>query len=176
MTRTGWAVAIALGGQAAAPRFLGRLEIALVPPQLPSQPYHAAAGLESRAARTLVPKVELAAEDAAVAGLRSLADGLPAPLSAVAVVVRPVSLPVDLADILRSHARMHAGEGVLYREAMLAAARTCGWIAVAVDVQSLPVADYALTAIGRDAGRPWRRIEKDAVRAALAQLPGTAGH
>jgi hypothetical protein len=172
MTRTGLAVTVALGGQAAAPRFLSRLEIALVPAHLPAQPYHAAAGLEPSAARTLVAQVELAAEDAAVAGLRAVAHGLPATVSAVAVVVRPVSLPSDLADITRSHTRMHAGEGILYREAMLAAARRCGWVAIAVDEESLPVASHALTVIGRDAGRPWRRIEKDAARAALTQLPG----
>ena len=176
MTRTGWAVAVALGGQAAVPRFLGRLEIALVPAHLPAQPYHAAAGLESGAARSLVAQVELAAEEAAVAGLRAVAADLPAPVSALAVVVKPVSLPVDLTDIIRSHARMHAGEGVLYREAMLAAARRCGWVAVAVDEQSLPVADHALRVIARDAGRPWRRIEKYAALAALAQLPGASGH
>jgi hypothetical protein len=176
MTRTGLAVAVALGGQAAAPRFLGRLEIALVPAHLPAQPYHAAAGLEPGAARTLVAQVELAAEDAAAAGLRAVAEGVPGTVSAVAVVVRPISLPVDLADIIRSHSRMHAAEGVLYREAMLAAARRCGWLAVAVDEESLPGATDALMVIGRDAGRPWRRIEKAAALAALAQLPGAPGH
>jgi hypothetical protein len=176
MTRTGLAVAMVVGGQATAPRFLGRLEVALVPAHLPAQPYHAAAGLEPNAARTLVAQVELAAEDAAVAGLQAVAEGLPERVSAVAVVVRPVSLPVDLADIIRSHARMHAGEGVLYREVMLAAARRCGWVAVAVDEETLPAASHALTVMGRDAGRPWRRIEKDAARAALSLLPGAPDH
>jgi hypothetical protein len=176
MTRTGWAVAIALSGDVTAPRFLSRLEIELVPAHLPAQPYHEAAGLESGAARALVTQVEVAAEEAAAAGLRAVADGLPAPVSAVAVVVRQVSLPPDLADVIRSHARMHAAEGVMYREAMLVGARRCGWVAVAVDVQTLPVASHALTVIGHDAGRPWRRIEKDAARAALSQLPGAPGH
>jgi hypothetical protein len=60
---------------------------------------------------------------------------------------------------------------MLYREAVLAAARQCGWQAHAVDVTSLPVAEQQLYSIARAAGRPWRRIEKDAARAAMALLP-----
>jgi hypothetical protein len=173
VTRTGSAVAIALGGPAPTATFLGRLEIELAPAHLPAQPYHAAARLDVRAASALIAVVEQAAEDAAGAGLRALTDGLPAAaaaIAAVAVVVKPVSLPDDVADVLRSHARMHAAEGVLYREAVLAAVRRCGWTAVAVDESYLPAGGEALAVIGRDAGRPWRRIEKDAARAALTLL------
>jgi hypothetical protein len=176
VTRTGSAVAIALarpaplGEPAPAATFQSRLEITLTPAHLPSQPYHAAAALDIRAANALIAEVEQAAEDAAKAGLRALTDGLPAAPAAVAVVVKPVSLPDDVADVIRSHARMHAGEGVLYREAVLAAVRRCGWAAVAVEAASLPAADEVLAAISRDAGRPWRRIEKDAARAALTLL------
>jgi hypothetical protein len=49
VARTGSAVAVALGGTAAAPRFLARREIGLVPPGLTVQPYHAAAGLRALA-------------------------------------------------------------------------------------------------------------------------------
>ena len=142
--------------------------MALAPADLPAQPYHAAAGLDIRAANALIARVELAAEDAAEAGLRALTGGLHGAVPAVAVVVKPVSLPDDVASVIRSHPRMHAAEGVLYREAVLAAARRCGWPTVAMDEASLPASDEALAVIGRDAGRPWRRIEKCAARAALA--------
>jgi hypothetical protein len=97
----------------------------------------------------------------------------------VAVVVKAVSPPVQLAGVLRSHAWMHAAEGVLYREAVLAAARDRGYLARAVEASVLPAAVDAVETLGRAAGRPWRRIEKDAARAAntlLPQHPAGSGH
>jgi len=123
VTRTGSAVAVALSGSAAAPRFATRTEVALLPPGLTAQPYHAAADMDPEAAASLIAGVERAAEKAATAGLRALADMLPGrEVRGVAVVVKAVSVPDNLADILRSHAWMHAAEGELYRQAVLAAA------------------------------------------------------
>jgi hypothetical protein len=65
---------------------------------------------------------------------------------------------------------MHAAEGVLYRDAMLAAARRGGWAAHAVDGAAVPTAEEVITGLGAVAGRPWRRSEKDAARAALTLL------
>jgi hypothetical protein len=59
---------------------------------------------------------------------------------------------------------------VLYREAVLGAARRCGLAAHAADMSLLPAAEQLLGVIGPAAGRPWRRIEKDAARAALTRL------
>jgi len=151
MARTGQAVAVALGGTAGAPRFRARREIELVPPGQGAQPYHAAAGLLAVAAA--VPATAV---------------------GAVAVVVKAVSVPGDLAGILRSHAWMHAAEGVLYREAVLAAVTECGWAARAVEQSALPAAEQAIDALGRAAGPPWRRVEKDAARAALTLLTAAA--
>jgi hypothetical protein len=39
-----------------------------------------------------------------------------------------------------------------------------------VELSSLPAAEQHLSEIGRAAGRPWRRIEKDAARAAITLL------
>jgi hypothetical protein len=169
--RTGAAVAIALSGSATAPVFVARRELELVPPGLDAQPYHAAADMDLTAAGELIAAVESAAEQAAAAGLRAVATapGLGA-VRAVAVVVKAVSVPSDLAGILRSHAWMHAAEGVLYREAVLAGAARCGWTAHGVEQSALPDAEQAINAIGLAAGRPWRRPEKDAARAALAVL------
>ncbi len=173
LARTGSAVAVALSGTAAAPRFLARREIELVPPDLPRQPYHEAAGMDLAAAGELISRIESAAEKAAAAGLLILAAAPQAgPVRAVAVVVKAVSMPGHLAGILRSHAWMHAAEGVLYREAVLAAAAECGWTASAVEQSALPAAEQAISTLGRAAGQPWRRFEKDAARAALTLLPG----
>jgi len=170
MARTGSAVAVALSGTAALPRFVARREIELVPAGLDAQPYHAAAGMDVADAGELIAQVEAAAERAAAAGLRTLAGTPGSDVRAVAVVVKPVSVPDHLAGILRSHAWMHAAEGVLYREAVLAAAAGCGWAARAVEQSALPDAEHAIDALGRAAGRPWRRLEKDAARAAIAVL------
>jgi len=171
MARTGSAVAVALSGTAAAPRFRARREIELVPPGLAAQPYHAAAGMDLAAAGELIAQTESAAEQAAAAGLLTMATAVPATaVRAVAVVVKAVSVPGDLAGILRSHAWMHAAEGVLYREAVLAAVTECGWAARAVEQSALPAAEQAVNALGRAAGPPWRRVEKDAARAALTLL------
>ena len=177
VTRTGAAVLVALSGSADAPRYAGRREVGLLPDALPAQPYHAAAGLELAAGEEMVGQVEQAAEDAAVAGLTAVAGSLPdgTAVLGVAVLVKAVSLPGGLADILRSHAWMHAAEGVLYREAVLAAARRCRWPAHAIEMSALPAAEQPVDMIGRAAGRPWRRIEKDAARAALTLLPARSG-
>jgi hypothetical protein len=175
VTRTGSAVAVALSGSAGTPRFQARREIELTPPSgLPAQPYHAAADLDLAAAGQMINQVGHGAEKAAAAGLRALADLLPAgAVSAVAVVVKAVSVPDRLQDVLRSHAWMHTAEGVLYRQAVLTAAQECGWPAHAVELSALPTAEHALTALGQAAGRPWRRMEKDAARAAITVLSRT---
>jgi hypothetical protein len=80
------------------------------------------------------------------------------------------AVPGSVAAVLRSHAWMHAAEGVLYRDAMLAAARRGGWPAHAVDPAALPSAEEVIMGLGAVAGRPWRRAEKDAARAALTLL------
>jgi hypothetical protein len=174
VTRTGSVVLVALDGLASAPGFAVRSELSLISGDLPAQPYHlAAAGMELADGEDLIGKVERGVEEAAAAGLRAMADLLPAAATVlgVGVVVKAISVPQRLADVVRSHAWMHAAEGMLYREAVLAAARQCGWQAHAVDVTSLPVAEQQLDSIARAAGRPWRRIEKDAARAAMALLP-----
>ena len=171
VARTGSAVAVALNGTAAAPRFRARREIELIPPGPAAQPYHAAAGMELAAAGELIARVESAAEKNAAAGLLAMADAAQAgAVRAVAVVVKVVSAPGDLVGILRSHAWMHAAEGALYRQAVLAAATGRGWPARAVDQSALPSAEQVLGALGQAAGRPWRRLEKDAARAALTLL------
>src|SRR5262245_1967104 len=168
VTRTGAAVILAVRATISGPAFAGRREITLVRDGLPDQPYHAAAAAPSIAAR-LVSEVELAVAEAAAAGLIQAADGRP--VLGLAVVVKTVSAPSDISAVLRSHAWMHAAEGALYREAMLAAGRRLGWIVRAVDAATLPTAGDRVAVIGTTAGRPWRRAEKDAVRAALTLLP-----
>jgi hypothetical protein len=172
MTRTGSVTLIALCGTRRWPVFAGRWEAPLMPGGLPAQPYHAAAELAAEAAESMITRAEAAAEEAALEALRNAVAGLPrtAAVTGVAVVVKAVSAPGSVAAVLRSHAWMHAAEGVLYRDAVLAAAKRGGWAAHAVDEPALPSAEEVVTGLGIAAGRPWRRIEKDAARAALTLL------
>ena len=163
VTRTGSAVIVAVRTGGSGPSFAGRWEITLVPDGVPDQPYHAAAAEPGNAAR-LVSEVE----QAAVAALTEAAHGRP--VLGIAVVVKPVSAPSDIAAVLRSHAWMHAAEGALYREGVLSAGRQLGWAVHAVDAAALQAEDELVAAIGATAGRPWRRAEKDATRAALTLL------
>jgi len=88
-----------------APQAVMELEIELIPPGLAVQPNHAAAGPDLAAAGQLISQVAHGAEQAAAAGLSALADLLPAGATcAVAVVVKAVSVPDRLQDVLRSHA------------------------------------------------------------------------
>jgi hypothetical protein len=151
-------------------RLAGKWEIPLLPDDLPRQPFHAAAGLDAQAAVAMVRQVEQAAEAAAAAGLRGVVAELGArraDVLGVAVVVKAVSVPSDVSQVLRSHAWMHAAEGVLYRQAVLAGARTCGWRAYAVEQTRQPPDDPRRTDLAKSADPPWRRIQKGAASAAL---------
>jgi hypothetical protein len=132
--------------------------------------------MDLAAAGQVIGQVERGAQKAAAVGLRSIADMPPAdPIGGMAVMVKAVSVPDRLSEILRSHAWMHAAEGLLYRQAVLAAAQDRGWTSHAAELSLLPTAWPALTAVGQAAGRPWRRIEKDAARAVITILTRTAG-
>jgi len=170
-TRTGSAVIIALAGTRHQPGFASRWDVQLIPPEMEREAYHAAADLTLTEAEELIKQTEQAAEAGALAALEAAAASLPThTVVAVAVVVKAVSVPASTAQVLRSHAWMHAAEGLLYREAILAAARKRGRMAHAVDAAVLTDLHQELAAIGRAAGRPWRRIEKDAAAAALHLL------
>jgi hypothetical protein len=170
-TRTGSAVIIALAGARHRPGFAGRWDVRLIPPEVERAAYHAAADLTLTEADELIRQTEHAAESGGIAALHAAQASLAArEIVAVAVAVKAVSVPASTAQVLRSHAWMHAAEGVLYREAMLAAARQSGWTAHAVDAAGLTDLHEELAALGRAAGRPWRRIEKDAAAAALHVL------
>ena len=163
---------IALAGLRPRPDFAGRWDVPLIPADVERAAYHAAADLTEPQAAELIKRTEQAAEAAGVAALRAAEASLPDnEITSVAVVVKAVSLPASTAQLLRSHAWMHAAEGVLYREAMLGAARQLGWTAHAVDSATLADLHQELAAVGRAAGRPWRRIDKDAAAAALQVLP-----
>jgi hypothetical protein len=102
------------------------------------------------------------------------------------VLVGPPLPPWSVEDILAVHVRMHQAEGVLFREAIVAGATTCGLPLVqlreksaledAADALRMTAGDLAacLQALGRSAGPPWGQHQKEAAAAALAALAGVS--
>jgi len=84
------------------------------------------------------------------------------------------------------HFRMHKAEGVLFRDALARATERCGLKLVAILEKNLPEeAERALAtpraklsqqihALGKAAGSPWAKDQKDAALAALVALRGRA--
>ena len=85
---------------------------------------------------------------------------------------------VPLADVLASHRLIHVGEAALFRDAVSVAADDAGLAVVRLvdgDVAAEARTRSAeLAALGRVAGRPWRRAEREAAAAALLALTGGA--
>jgi hypothetical protein len=89
-------------------------------------------------------------------------------------------------EILAVHLRMHKAEGVLFRDALGRAADACGLRLVAIPEKLLTEqAESALATsasalmkrvatLGKSAGPPWGRDQKDAALAAMIALQGRA--
>jgi hypothetical protein len=173
---TGWAVAVAVGGDLVSPQVVERRVVALTDEaQVPAQVYHAAVELDPRAAEALVSKAERVVAQVTgrevagfVAELRS--NGyLPLAAGVATTAAGPKNgcgradsgwhsnvRHSNVAYVLAAHMRMHAAEGELYGEA----------IADALDEAGLPVTlvhprDVAASAadgLGRDAGSLQRMV------------------
>ncbi len=164
---TGWAVAVVLSD---APALLakGRIAMAGDPERFA---FHAAAGLpivgiaerperapSLAAARAIVRSAEDNARARAIAALRELLGEVRVDVAALAP---DKPLPV-FAAILKSHARVHAAEGVLFAAALAAA---CADLGMAV----MRVAPVAAPRLGKVAP-PWGKDQKLAAGHAFAAL------
>ncbi len=81
------------------------------------------------------------------------------------VVAKPGAMP-PLGEVLASHARIHAAEGLFYRDAVRAAAEACGFAVRVVSPARLDPTDARLVAVGRALGKPWTADWKLATLAA----------
>ncbi len=167
----------------AAPVFLDRRRVALIGKGLPSAPYHhEALELDIGAAAELVNRVRRSVAEQASAAIAALLASYPAE-----VLILPASpydrLPDALPEVLRSRPLTLAADGMLYREALAAAAAEHGLevrryprktdpaalAAAALGVDAAEV-DAIIARFGREAGTPWRRDHKWAAAAGLAVL------
>jgi hypothetical protein len=184
-SHSGWAAVVVVGRNERNYVVIDRRRIELVDEEWAKQPYHAAEGLETELARTLVKRGVEAAHRIAARELRILIDRERERQNQVAAcaVLTGAAMPEWSTDqILSVHFRMHTAEGVLFRNALVQAAEACEVKCVAIPEKSLadvaektlnaPVSALAkqITALGKTVGPPWGKDQKDAALAALIAL------
>jgi hypothetical protein len=182
--RTGRAALVAVGGDVQAPQFIERVQLPLLPDGAWA-PYHAAEGLVPAEARALVKRSTADAQRLATNGIRATVQRLEKAGHQVrgCAVLIGTGMPNWSVDEIRAvHVRMHKAEGELFRDVLVAGARSCELVLTTLpDKTALESAaqllgitrarlDAQLAALGRSAGAPWRKEHKEAAAAALAAL------
>jgi hypothetical protein len=184
---SGWAAMVAIGEYDGGMVMVDRRRIELVDDEWAKQPYHAAEDLKPDAARDLVKRGVEAARRIAVREMRAAVKReleRENEVTGCAVLVVDPMPDWSVDDILAVHFRMHKAEGVLFRDALVRAARVCGLRLVEIPDKGLtPHAERALGApasslakeiarLGKAAGAPWGKDQKEAALAALVALRG----
>lgn len=188
---SGWAAAVALVQASAAPAdapvaiVRRRIEMRERGAAGPSQPYHAAVGLEIREAERLVGDCAARAASLAATALRGIVEDLRQlghPVVGCGLLMASGRPLPPLERILASHPLLHSAEGELFRDALRAASRECGLPLTTVKERELfprAAADLRLpagrierhvAAMGKGIGPPWRQDEKFAAVAAWLAL------
>jgi hypothetical protein len=182
--RTGRAVLVTLAGGADEPQLIERSQFLLLP-EGAFAPYHAAEGLAPAEARESVRRSIADAHRLAESGIREAARRIAAAgheLSGCAVLVGTGMPDWSTDEILAVHVRMHKAEGELFRDVLVAGARACDLpLTTLPDKSALDDAakklgltraplDARLAALGKSAGPPWGKDQKEAAAAALAAL------
>ena len=184
--RTGRAVMVVVGGEPAAPIFIEKGEIPLLPPG-GFAPYHVAAelprsrrqasldrdiatarGMAEQALRDVVRRCKSAGHEVAGCGVL-VGNGLP---------------QWTTEEIIAVHVRMHMAEGEMFRDVLVEGARACklgpvtlpdksAFESAAKSLELKPAQlEAKLAGLGRAAGPPWRKLEREAAAAALVALAG----
>jgi hypothetical protein len=182
--RTGRAVLVMLAGTFREPRVIERSEIPLLPAG-EFAPYHAAERLELGAAHKYVKASIARAQHLATSAIQDAARRCVEAgheLCGCAVLVGTGMPDWTTAEILAVHVRMHKAEGEMFRDLLVEGAHTCG-----IDLTTLPDKtaidaaakklgvtrarlDADLAALGKAAGPPWGKYQKEAAAAALVVL------
>ncbi|HEX2271282.1 MAG TPA: hypothetical protein VHH35_17175 [Pyrinomonadaceae bacterium] len=182
---SGWAALVALGRADGDYVVVDRRRVELVEEEWAKQPYHAAEELKPDAARKLVKRGIDSAHRIAIRELRRAVTEerrRKNEVTACAVLVGNQMPDWNVEQILAVHFRMHQAEGVLFRDALIYAAKECG--VKVIEVPEKTLSSYAeqslgvpfsnlsktLSALGRHAGPPWGRDQKDAALAAMIAL------
>lgn len=182
---SGWAALVALGKSGRNYEIVARRRLELVDEEWAKQPYHAAEELPTTEARDLVKRGIQSAHKIAARELRAAVKQqreLGNDLAGCAVLVGNPMPDWTVDQILAVHFRMHQAEGVLFREALVAAAKSCDLNIITVPEKTIlqeaekrlrkPAADLnqTLKELGKAAGPPWGKDQKDATLAARIML------
>ena len=185
---SGWAALVVLGSLNGELQIVDRRRLELVETNDASwakQPYHAAEELDRDEARVLVKRGIDTARRIAVREMRSAVKRLRGDgyeVEACAVLMGQPMPDWSVDEILAVHFRMHKAEGVLFRDVLARAATTCGLRFVGVPEKQL--AEHAeraletsmsrlqktIASLGKSAGPPWGKDQKDAALAAIIAL------
>ena len=175
---SGWAAAVAVVWETPVAIMRRRIEMADRGAAGPSQPYHAAVGLDIREAGQLVRSHAARAAALAETALRGMVADLRQLGHAVVgcglLLASGRPLP-PLEKILASHPLLHTAEGELFRDALRAACRECGLPLTVVKERELFTRaseriERHVAAMGKGIGPPWRQDEKFAAVAAWLAL------
>jgi len=172
---TGWAAMVAVSADC---KVYLRRRVELIDDSVPRFMYHAAAEMPVADAERLI---DSARELAFACAQRAVADAIQhlraANLRVVAcgVSVGSSKLPADLSAILRSHALIHAAEGVLFQTSVIAAAEQQGLSVTPVREKGLwagadPKLRERIEKMRSEFGPPWTLEQKIATAVALAAL------
>jgi hypothetical protein len=179
---SGWAALVVLGNNGGDFVVVDRRRVELVEQEWAKQPYHAAEELKPDAARKLVKRGTDAAYRIATRELRAAVAQereRKNEVTACGVLVGNPMPEWTVEEILAVHFRMHQAEGVLFRDALINATRECGLKVVEVPEKTvLPHAEKALgrsaghlskqlITLGKLAGPPWGKDQKEATLAAM---------
>src|SRR3989454_9996637 len=182
--RTGRAALVAGAGGGHEPQLVERSQIQLLPDGA-FAPYHAAEGLAPEDARESVRQSIAAAHRLAASGIREAARRVAEAGHDLCgcAVLGGTGMPDWSTDgILAVHGRMHKAEGELFRDVLVAGARACGLGLTTLPAKSAPGdatnklgltrarLDAHLATLGRSAGPPWGKDQKEAAAAALVAL------
>ena len=182
---SGWAALVALGKSGRNYEIVARRRLELVDEEWAKQPYHAAEELPTAEARDLVKRGIQSAHKIAARELRAAVKQqreLGNDLAGCAVLVGNPMPDWTVDQILAVHFRMHQAEGVLFREALVEAAKSCDLNVITVPEKTIlqeaekrlrkPAADLnqTLKELGKAAGPPWGKDQKDASLAARIML------
>lgn len=171
---SGWAALVVLGSSNGEISIVDRRRLELVEEEWAKQPYHAAEHLKPDAARGVVARGIQAAQRIATREVRAAVKRAMEAGHEVAVCAVLVSDPMpewSVEEILAVHFRMHKAEGVLFKEALARAAEAAGLKLAAIPEKLLDQqaagARKRIETLGKAAGPPWGKDQKDAALAAL---------
>ncbi len=182
---SGWAALVVLGESDDGLVVVERRRVELVEEEWARQPYHAAEELQPDEARKLVKRGIDAAYRIAMRELRTAVANerrRKNELVACAVLVGNPMPEWTVEQILAVHFRMHQAEGVLFRDALIYGAKECGLKVLEVPEKTLstyaeqtfgvPTTSLSktITTLGKLAGPPWGKDQKDAALAAMIAL------